>query len=120
MTLRSRKYTTAWLGLIAMWLLVFAPLVSQLLASAHAHEPIAAICSAAQHNDSGRHLPAAALDACGYCTLLAGQVLAPQILPAALPVLPQVAIAAAPELSIYFTPSGVFPSGRPRDPPLVS
>ena len=120
MTLRFRKYTTAWLGLIAMWLLVFAPLVSQLVVSARAREPIAVICSAAQHSAASRHVPAAALDACGYCTLLAGQVLAPQTQPAAAPVLPRAVIAAAPELSIYFTPSSVFPSGRPRDPPLVS
>ena len=120
MTLRSRKYTTAWLGLIAMWLLVFAPLVSQLLVFAHAREPIAAICSAGQQSDSSRHRPAAALDACGYCTLPAGQVLGPQILPAALPVVPRVAMVETPELSIYFAPFGVFPSGRPRDPPLLT
>ncbi|WP_374192452.1 hypothetical protein [Trinickia acidisoli] len=35
MALRSRKHLTAWLGIIAMWLIVLAPLVSQLIVAAH-------------------------------------------------------------------------------------
>ncbi|WP_186275438.1 DUF2946 family protein [Burkholderia gladioli] len=72
----SRRRLTAWLGLLAIWLLVLMPLASQLSEAAAAHRPDAPICAAAQHVD--RHeLPRDALSACGYCDLLASHAYAP-------------------------------------------
>jgi hypothetical protein len=120
MTFYNRKYLTAWLGLIAMWLIVFAPVVSQLVVSARADEPVAALCSAAQPGSPEHHDPISSLDACGYCNLLAHHVVAPPVPPAALSLFVLTSAAAAPVLNIRFTPLGAFPSGRPRDPPAVS
>lgn len=119
MTFYNRKYLTAWLGLIAMWLIVFAPVVSQLVASARADEPVAALCSAAQSSTPEHHAPVTSLDACGYCNLLTHHVAAPPIPPVALSVLVLVSAAATAVLDTRFTPLGAFPSGRPRDPPAV-
>ncbi|OLL32391.1 hypothetical protein BTH42_08095 [Burkholderia sp. SRS-W-2-2016] len=139
MTARSRNRLTAWLGLVAMWLVVCAPLVSQLLEASRAQALLAPLCST--------HHPAGALDAnsatlasvttptnpapvhlshddafgaCGYCNLLQHHVAMPTFAaiapPAALPLTGTV----PPTLSTRFTPLGAFPSGRPRAPPVVS
>jgi hypothetical protein len=100
MTFYNRKYLTAWLGLIAMWLIVFAPVVSQLVASARADEPVAALCSAVQPSTPEHHAPIDSLDACGYCNLLTHHVAAPSIPPVALSVLVLVSVAGA-EHSLY-------------------
>lgn len=133
MTLRSRNRTTAWLGLFAMWLVVFAPLVSQMLMSSRAHEPIAALCSALQPagaSDASLVAHTApepvhlshddAFGACGYCHLLEHHVAMPTV--AAVEPSGTLALAgtAPPTLSTRFTPLGAFPSGRPRAPPVVS
>lgn len=120
MTFNNRKNLTAWLGLIAMWLIVFAPVMSQLVMSARTHDPVAALCSAVQPGGLEHHAPANSLDACGYCDLLADHVAMPSIPPAALSVVLLVSVVAAVVLSTSFTPLGAFPSGRPRAPPLVS
>ncbi len=116
MTSRQRNHRTAWLGLLAMCLLVLAPLVSQWVAARHAADPSGFICSAAQPeaDGSGQHAP---LSACGYCDLLAGHAAAPP-LPAVLPVLALVLLFAAVMLPpLAPVPLGAFPSGRPRGPP---
>jgi hypothetical protein len=133
MTPRSHNRMTAWLGLIAMWLVVFAPVVSQLLVSNRANEPFAVLCSALQPagqsvaGAANRSIPAPvhlshddAFGACGYCHLLEHHVAMTSV--AAVEPLPALALAgtAPPALSTRFTPLGAFPSGRPRDPPAVS
>jgi hypothetical protein len=133
MTQRSRNHMTAWLGLFAMWLVVFAPLVSQMLIAHRDHEPIAALCSALQPEGTNKaslitqsgpapvHLSHDdAFGACGYCHLLEHHVAMPAL--AALEPLAILAIVgtAPPTLSTRFTPLGAFPSGRPRAPPAVS
>ncbi|RDK00986.1 DUF2946 domain-containing protein [Paraburkholderia lacunae] len=130
MTPRSRNRMTAWLGLIAMWLVVFAPVVSQMLVSERAHEPVAALCSALQPLASVQASHAGqspvrlshddAFGACGYCHLFEHHVAMPTLAPAEPSVALAVAAAAPPALSTRFTPLGAFPSGRPRDPPAVS
>ncbi|RKE38348.1 hypothetical protein B0G76_4663 [Paraburkholderia sp. BL23I1N1] len=133
MTLRSRNRMTAWLGLIAMWLVVFAPVVSQMLVSNRAHEPFAALCSALQPgnpslaNQSAQASPEPvhlshddAFGACGYCHLLEHHVAMPSVATAEPPAAFALAGTAPPALSTRFTPLGAFPSGRPRDPPAVS
>ncbi|HEY2022157.1 DUF2946 domain-containing protein [Paraburkholderia sp.] len=133
---RSRNRMTAWLGLVAMWLVVFAPLVSQLLASSSANEPIAALCSAlhpagsgsssesglvAQNSPAPVHLGHAdAFGACGYCHLLEHHVAMPTLVVLEPPAGLLLAGTTPPTLSTRFTPLGAFPSGRPRAPPVVS
>ncbi len=74
---RSRRRLTAWLGLVAVWLLVLMPLASQLAEAAAAHRPDAPICTSTQPaggHGGPRH---DALSACGYCTLAASHACAP-------------------------------------------
>jgi hypothetical protein len=103
-----------------MCLIAFVPLVSQLVMSAQAHEPGAAICSATQPAGQLAHqINGDSLAACSYCDLLADHIAVPTV-PPVLPVLiVLVAIAAASVLSTRFTPLGAFPSGRPRAPPVL-
>ena len=119
---RSRKHLTAWLGLVAMWLIVLAPLVSQCLAALHRNDPTTvALCSVqAPTADSHRVSLGDPLAACGYCDLLADHIALPALPPASLVFVVLVAIAAVPSLSVRFTPLGAFPSGRPRAPPAFS
>lgn len=122
MSYRTRKHLTAWLGLFAMWLIVLAPVVSQLVVAARLDDPAtAALCSATQPataTDGGYHAHGDSLAACGYCDLLAGHMAIPTLPPPSLLVLViLVLIVAAPILSTRFTPLGAFPSGRPRAPP---
>jgi hypothetical protein len=136
MTLRSRNRMTAWLGLFAMWLVVFAPLVSQTLMAGRAHEPIAALCSALQPTGVSEaslisHAAPAtpepvhlshddAFGACGYCHLFEHHVAMPTVAAVEPPAALALSGTAPPTLSTRFTPLGAFPSGRPRAPPAVS
>jgi hypothetical protein len=119
MSSRAHRRLTAWLGMIAIWLIVLAPVVSQLIVATRNTEPVAAMCTTMSSADMG-----AAHDdglvACGYCDLLANHATLPTMTPP-LPILVMlVTIAAAPILSTRFTPLGAFPSGRPRAPPAFS
>jgi hypothetical protein len=133
MTLRSRNHMTAWLGLFAMWLVVFAPLVSQMLVANQPPEPLAALCSALHPSGASNanlvgptgpepvHLSHDdAFGACGYCHLLEHHVAMPTVAAVEPPAALALAGTAPPTLSTRFTPLGAFPSGRPRDPPAVS
>jgi hypothetical protein len=133
MTQRSRNHLTAWLGLFAMWLVVFAPLVSQMLIANRDHEPIAALCSALHPSGASEagldsHTGPApvhlshddAFGACGYCHLLEHHVAMPVVAAIEPPAALALAGTAPPTLSTRFTPLGAFPSGRPRGPPVVS
>jgi hypothetical protein len=124
---------TAWLGLFAMWLVVFAPLVSQMLMSSRAHEPVAALCSALHPSGASEaglvaltapepvHLSHDdAFGACGYCHLLEHHVAMPTVAAVEPPAALALSGTAPPALSTRFTPLGAFPSGRPRAPPVVS
>jgi Protein of unknown function (DUF2946) len=102
---------------MAMWLIVCAPLVSQLIVSVHAHdEP----CFAMQTTGGAHHASSDPLAACGYCDLLATNVAMPSVPPVQLEPLLFVALALVPILLTRFTPLGAFPAGRPRAPPAVS
>lgn len=118
MKLRIRKQAVAWLGLMAMLLAVFAPLMSQLIASAHADEPVGFICSSVKNDSPAHAVSPDKLNACGYCNFFAHHVpvtsvAAPQLLANAAMVIAQVSAPAA------FIPFSGFPSGRPRDPPVI-
>ncbi|HTI18875.1 MAG TPA: DUF2946 domain-containing protein [Trinickia sp.] len=125
MTNRSRNRLTAWLGLVAMWLIVLAPLVSQLVVSSRLQNPAdAQLCSAVMsmsgdmsHDVSHSH--ADMLAACGYCDLLADHVAIPAMPPVLLPFVLLLTLVVATVRSTRYTPFGAFPSGRPRAPPVL-
>lgn len=118
---RSRKHLTAWLGVVAMWLVVLAPIMSQRVLAAQRDDRAAVLCSAAQPSNGAGHLVQHdSLAACGYCDLLADQPALPGLPPSPLVRVTLIVIAAVPALSIRHTPLGAFPSGRPRAPPALS
>ncbi|WP_438391723.1 DUF2946 domain-containing protein [Caballeronia sp. DA-9] len=116
----ANRRLIAWLGMIAIWLIVLAPVVSQLVVAARNHQPVTALCSAMAPSADTVHAHDAGMSACGYCDLLADHAALPTVpfFPAVLVML--VTIAAASTLSTRFTPLGAFPSGRPRGPPAFS
>jgi len=121
MNLRTHhRRLTAWLGMIAIWLIVLAPVVSQLVVAAYNREPVAALCSATAPSADTHHVHDNGMTACGYCDLLANHATFPTAAASLLVLLMLVTIAAAPILSTRFTPLGAFPSGRPRGPPAFS
>lgn len=102
-----------------MWLLTFAPLVSQYVSAHRAIDPADYICSASgTHGDQHHSTPDKAMSACDYCDLLAGHPTVPTPAAALIPVLILLAIVATAQRTRLFVPLGTFPSGRPRGPPL--
>ncbi|MFM0313623.1 DUF2946 domain-containing protein [Paraburkholderia nemoris] len=121
MKLRAHKHSVAWLGLIAMWLVVFAPLVSQLLVASRADVPVSAICSAVESDaPTAHHTSQDKLAACGYCDLLAHHVAALSVPPAGFFATVLLAIAQVSAPPPFVPHAAAFPSGRPRDPPVLS
>ena len=103
-----------------MWLVVLAPLVTQLVLASRSDDPArAALCSAFEpasaHAHGVRH--GDPLAACGYCDLLADHPAMPTLPALTLTLAILLAIPIVPALSIRFTPLGAFSSGRPRGPP---
>ena len=121
MKLRAHKHSVAWFGLIAMWLVVVAPLVSQLLVASRAHEPGSAICSAVGSDaPAAHHASADKLAACGYCDLVSHHVAALSVPPAGLIAMLLLAVAQVSAPPLFVPHAAAFPSGRPRDPPVLS
>jgi hypothetical protein len=119
MTSRARKHRTAWLGLIAIWLIVLVPLVSQLVAFAQSSEPFAVNCSAIVEQGSSHHATNDSLSACGYCDLIAQHAFA--VPPAPPPEAVTILLAIVPALARpLFISIRDYPSGRPRAPPVLS
>jgi len=116
---RARTLTTAWLGLIAMCLIVLAPLVSQLVMAHRALQPESALCSASLSGGEVKQSShTVSLSACGYCDLLASHTAMPPIAAVTLPLLAIAVLVFLPSLNTSFTPLGAFPYGRPRAPTL--
>lgn len=105
-----------------MWLIVLAPIVSQLVVASHRDDPAtAALCSASQPaGDAAQVTHADPLAACGYCDLLADHIAVPALPPAPLALVMVLVAIAVPLLSTRHTPLGAFPSGQPRAPPAFS
>jgi len=126
----SHRRLTAWLGLIAMWLVVIAPTVSRLAyTSRDLVVPVCAATGGAQQPGAsfyrihvgGQHdAPANPLNACGYCSLFAHSAVLLSIPPAAPAVLLLALLPLVVPRRTRFTPFSAFPSGRPRDPPRFS
>jgi len=118
MTTHARKHLTAWLGVLAMWLVVVAPVVSQLVTAAERDNPAeGVICSAMQpagHARQDDHGDGFA--ACGYCVFLTDHPPAPaaQI---ALPPLPMHGATTRVAATSADTPFSPYSPARPRGPP---
>nr|WP_245801125.1 DUF2946 domain-containing protein [Pollutimonas bauzanensis] len=114
-----------------MWLVVLAPTVSHLV---HASQDLVLpICLSASGPDGqhtvlverihvGEHHDARTdlLSACGYCDLLEHNAVLLSVPPPQPTVTPLLLTTLVTPLGIRFTPTGAFPSGRPRGPPLLS
>jgi len=128
------KRLAAWLGVIAMLLLVCAPTVSHFIAATrHITVPV---CSEAttpgqshlaiqvaldgHHDAAGHSTGSHLLDDCGYCDLMMHEAALPSVPPALPSPLLLVMLALLLPPLRRFTPIGAFPSGRPRAPPRFS
>ncbi|HET6431015.1 DUF2946 domain-containing protein [Dyella sp.] len=116
-TARRPRRLTAWLAIVALWLTIAAPVVSQTLAS-----PLDALVSigwCGTHHDDGTPSPPAGhlLEKCGYCGLLSGHSLLPDAPPSLASGLPLsglwLAMPAPPARSRI-----VLLAARPRGPPV--
>lgn len=124
---RTRNRLTAWLGLVAMALVLFVPMVSQALESheLRAFEQGLPLCEAKSSVASvsielpARHgMPADHHAACGYCDLLAEHVLVPTTIPPMAAPTP-IHAAAWPWASGRMAVRQVRHAGRPRDSPFL-
>jgi hypothetical protein len=123
------KRVAAWLGMVAMLLILCAPTISHLAAAARSIPmPVCTEPGMAQQSvvleadaqpessDHRSHL----LDDCGYCSLMAHEAALPSVPPAPpSPLWLLLPVLLLPALR-RFTPIGAFPSGRPRAPPAFS
>ncbi|MGN6579063.1 MAG: DUF2946 domain-containing protein [Bordetella sp.] len=132
--LRSRRTRsrTVWLGLVAMCLVVFAPLISQTLMAARMEQARLQgieqqLCSADGQGAAAAPLhsghagtPDGSMSACGYCNFLAGHAALPAVPPSALAFILLVLVAAVAMPPLRHIAFGIFPCGRPRAPPPFS
>ncbi|MDR5818762.1 DUF2946 domain-containing protein [Caballeronia sp. LZ033] len=119
MTIHAHRRLSAWLGIIAMCLITLVPLVSQMVQAHQAQQPAAVLCSSDHQSHQARQSEDM-LSACAYCDLLTTHAAMPSVPPRVdMPVILAIASAVL-ILSVRFIPSGAFPSGRPRGPPVFS
>lgn len=110
---------TAWLGIVAIWLTVVAPLVSQ-WRLAHTAAPDTIACSAGQnvhpphHNGGAMH--GMHSDACGYCGFFAHTpgLGSPHVAPDVCAYEADFSYVAPPEIAVSIER---YPRARPRAPP---
>lgn len=129
---RLHKFGT-WLGLLAIWLTVLAPTISQTLAAHAARTPVEAMldieCTAHGSADltarrigehaGHRHDALGHLQACGYCAFFAHLPMVPGFAPTHLPAVAAVPTSyAAVHASLARTER--FRVAQPRAPPAVS
>jgi hypothetical protein len=109
----------AWLALVAMWLTVGMPVVSQILPQHAAPMDMGSWCTPHGLSDHHPHAPDSPLDKCGYCSLFchsplvlthASLALAPLRLPAQ--TLSAQTFSAGPPLQVL--------SANPRGPPSLA
>ncbi|WP_241030474.1 DUF2946 domain-containing protein [Paraburkholderia sp. Ac-20347] len=115
---RVRKQFGIWLALLAMCLIVFAPLISQFSAAERGRTPVAIVCSASGHTPGSQLHDAVDLSACGYCNLLATSAPPPIVMAMTswLPLL--TAVFATPARRVELT--GIaYLAGYPRAPPSL-
>jgi len=116
----ARKRLTAWLALLAMWLIVCLPALSQVLAAHQAHEPFAELCSGSATSLGHPPTPVnhePALGKCGYCDFLGTHPAHSSLTAATPPWLPPVQRAVAVLAVDALLPIFAVQAGHPRDPP---
>jgi len=118
--LHRHRHLTAWLGVLAIWFAIAAPLVSQWRV-AQAATPDAIVCST-EHGahpspGAGRmHDHALHLDACGYCGFFAHSPAIGGPAAAALASVPVVSVSAAAPPAVAAR-AARYPRAYPRAPP---
>ncbi|EIN03208.1 hypothetical protein WQE_00060 [Paraburkholderia hospita] len=75
MTGHARKHSIAWVGIVAIWLVVFASLASQLLELIESSVPVAANCSAVKSENTRRQPLPEDFSVCDYCDIVAQQAI---------------------------------------------
>ncbi|WP_175900210.1 DUF2946 domain-containing protein [Burkholderia seminalis] len=114
------RHLTAWLGVLAIWIAIAAPLVSQ-WRIAQAAAPDAIVCStehgAHRSADAGSmHDHALHLDACGYCGFFAHSPAIGAPVAASFASVPAVSVAAAAP-PVAAARADRYPRAYPRAPP---
>lgn len=123
---RTRNRLTAWLGLVAMVLVLFVPMVSQALESheLRTFEQAMPLCEAKSSAavsvelPAGHGMPADHHAACGYCDLLAEHVLVPTTIPPMVAPAP-IHATAWPSEPGRLAAHQARHAGRPRDSPFL-
>jgi hypothetical protein len=114
----TRQCLCTWLALLAMWLVVLMPDVSQIVASLHEREPIAELCSGGTTSDHAISHPLGSIAQCGYCDLLHVHTPLPGVAsPAPVAQMGATPAAAAPSRNLIVRFEGWRPD-HPRAPPL--
>ncbi|VWC88898.1 MFS transporter [Burkholderia lata] len=117
--LHRHRHLTAWLGVLAIWFAIAAPLVSQWRAAQAT--PDAIVCStehgAHRSPDAGRtHDHALHLDACGYCGFFAHSPAIGGPAATALASVPVVSVSAVAPPAVVAR-ADRYPRAYPRAPP---
>lgn len=118
--LHRHRHLTAWLGVLAIWIAIAAPLVSQ-WRTAQATTPDAIVCSAEHgaHRSAdtrSMHDHALHLDACGYCGFFAHSPAIGAPAAASFAAIPAVSVSAAAPSSVAAR-ADRYPHAYPRAPP---
>lgn len=115
---RHRGRPVAWLAIVALWLTIVAPVVSQTLANPL--DSLISIGACGIHHPDGTQTPPSGhlLEKCGYCGLLAGHSILPDGAPAVVPPLLRLGLlpvaALPPERG-----SAILLAAAPRGPPVI-
>ncbi|TCG04056.1 hypothetical protein BZM27_43555 [Paraburkholderia steynii] len=109
MTIRARKHTVVWLGIIAMWLMVFSLLASQLLKLTQTADLVAATCSAVKSENARQYTLPDTFSVCDYCDIMAQQATAVTSVPA----LEMAAILLATVLTLTLAPLALLMTHLP-------
>ncbi|MEJ0002617.1 MAG: DUF2946 domain-containing protein [Pararobbsia sp.] len=121
MTHHARKPFTAWLGILAIWLAIVMPVMSQVVQGIErTHEPAATLCSDRPASAHDHAQMADHLNACGYCSVLAHHPPVVSVPAGGVTRMSWIAHIRAAVHSAGILPSAIFPAGRPRDPPALS
>lgn len=116
---RRQRGFIAWLAIVALWLTIVAPVVSQTLANPL--DSLISIGACGVHQPDGTQTPPTGhlLEKCGYCGLLAGHSMLPDASPVQVPGLALAGMSLIavrpPERSAI-----VLLAAAPRGPPLVA
>lgn len=116
---RRQRGFVAWLAIVALWLTIVAPVVSQTLANPL--DSLISIGACGVHHPDGTQTPPTGplLEKCGYCGLMAGHSMLPDATPPVVPALDldhtRLAVGKLPQRSQV-----VLLAAAPRGPPLIA